>query len=55
MVPQMRFIMLLVVKVAAAGVTPVGVGLVLVGAAGSFDFAAPFDLQSVGRCTVHAI
>ena len=51
----MRFIMLLAVKVAAAAVTPVGVGPVLVGAAESLDFPTPFNLQSVGRCTVHAM
>ena len=51
----MRFIMLLEVKVAADAVTPVGVGLVSVGATESLEFATPFNLQSVGRCTVHAL
>jgi hypothetical protein len=51
----MRHIMLLAVKVVAAAVTPVRGGLALVGVAESFDFSAPFNLQSVGRCTVHAM
>ena len=55
MVLPMRLIMLLAVKVAAAAVTPVGGGFALVGVAESFAFAAPFNLQSVGRCKVHAM
>ena len=41
--------MLLVVKVAAAAVTPVGGGLALVGVAEPFAGDPPFNLQSVGR------
>ncbi len=44
--------MLLVVKVAAAAMTPVDGGLVFVGVAEPVAGAAPFNLQSVGRCTV---
>ena len=47
--------MLLAVKVADAAVTPVGGGLVFVGFAGPVAGAAPFNLQSVGRCTVQAM
>ena len=53
MVLPMRLMILLAVKVAAAAVTPVGGALV--GVAESFDFAVPFNRQSVGRCTVHAM
>ena len=37
------------VKVAAAGATPVGGGLVFVGAAGLFAGAVPLNLQFNGR------
>ena len=47
--------MLLAVKVAAAAVTPVGGGLAFVGAKAPFACAPPFNLQSIGRCTVHAM
>ncbi len=41
--------MFLAVKVAASAVTPVGGGLVFVGAAGLFAGAAPLNLQFDGR------
>ncbi len=41
--------MLLAVKVAAAAVTPVGGGLVFVGAAGMVDGAVPLNLQFDSR------
>ena len=47
--------MLSEVKVAAAAVTPVGEGLVFVGVTEPVAGAAPFNLQSVGRCTVQAM
>ena len=55
MVLPMRLMMLSAVKVAATVVTPIGGGLVFVGAADPFAGPAPFNLQSVGRCTVHAM
>ena len=47
--------MLSAVKVAAAAVTPVGGGLAFAGVTEPFSGTDPFNLQSVGRCTVQAM